>query len=270
MFQIAIIINYSLQLVWIVLQLIVGIFLLVKMIKTKRYNLSPLILFFIISSTKIIFFTIFPSLLILFLILIQFPNILLLIFTKLTFFKYKKSAFKILLLTLIAVRSIDFIIRSIFRISIPMTYYLDESNLIYYFYILFSITISYLFSHFWLGLIAFKYYNSIKPVNIEPYVKRRYQLIALGSLIYFLSIFLYYLIPYNVIGAFAFPNIIYSYIILAVTIFYSMCMFIAWIMPKRLKRYYNRNFERPSDKEYDENELMEIINKELKKDKLTS
>ncbi|MFW9939193.1 MAG: hypothetical protein ACFFD5_16230 [Candidatus Thorarchaeota archaeon] len=266
MFQIAIIINYSLQLVWIVLQLIVAAFLLVKMIKTKRYNLTPLILFFIISSIKIMFLTIFPSLLIIFLIIIQFPNILLLIFTKLTFFKYKRSPFKILLLILIIVRSIDFIIRLIFKISIPMTYYLDKSNLIYYFYILFSITISYLFSHFWLGIVASKYYNSIKLVNIEPWVKKRYQLIGIGSIIYTFSIFLYYFMPYNVIGAFAYPNIIYSYIILAFTIFYSIFMYIAWVMPKCLKRFYNKNFDMPSDKEYSENELIEIINKELKKD----
>ncbi|MFX1357723.1 MAG: hypothetical protein ACFFA8_10590 [Promethearchaeota archaeon] len=267
MLQMDIFINYSLQLVWIVLQMIVAIFLFFKMIKTKSYNLSPLILFFVISSTRLIFLTIFPSLLILFLILVQFPNILLLIFTKLTFFKFKKSPFMIFLIILIVVRSIDFLIRLAFQISIPMTYYLEESNLVYYFYILFSITISFLLSHLWLGIVALKYYNSIKTVNIEPWVKKRYQLIGIGSTIYSISIFLYYFIPYNVIGAFTFPNIIYGYVIVVFTIFYSLCMFFAWIMPKKLKKYYNKNFERPSDKEYSEKELMEIINRELKKDK---
>ena len=80
LFQIVVIINYSLQLVWIGLQLIVAIFLLIKMLKTKSYNLIPLILFFVLNSARLIFFTIFPSLLIFFFILIQFPNILLLIF----------------------------------------------------------------------------------------------------------------------------------------------------------------------------------------------
>ncbi|MFX0060430.1 MAG: hypothetical protein ACFE85_13480 [Candidatus Hodarchaeota archaeon] len=148
-----------------------------------------------------------------------------------------------------------------------MTYYLDESNLIYYFYILFSITVSFLFSHLWLGIVALKYYNSIKTINIEPWIKKRYQLIGVGSNIYTFSIFFYYFIPYNVLGLYAFPNIIYGYLIVGITLFYSICMFIAWVMPKRLKKYYNKNFEKPTESEYTEEELMELINKELNKDK---
>ena len=87
--QITVVINYSLQGVWIVLQLIVATFLSIKVIKTKRYNIIPLILFFFISSLRIISFFMSPSFLIIFLIMVQFPNILLVIFTKLTFFKHK-------------------------------------------------------------------------------------------------------------------------------------------------------------------------------------
>ncbi|MFW9829240.1 MAG: hypothetical protein ACFFEY_16820 [Candidatus Thorarchaeota archaeon] len=236
------------------------------MIKTKVYNLLPLILFFLITSLRLIFYALVPSLIIITLILNQFPNILLVIFTKLTFFKYKKSPFKIFLITLIIVRSIDFIIRLRFQISIPMTSSLDESNLIYYFYILFSITISFLFSHLWLGIIAMKYYYSLKSINIEPWIKKRYQLIGLSSIIYSLSILIYYFIPYNVVGLYAFPNVIYSYMILGFTIFYSICAFIAWIMPKRLRQFFNKDFKPLSEKEYSESELIEIINRELSRD----
>ena len=76
---------------------------------------------------------------------------------------------------------------------------------------------------------------------------------------------LYYFIPYNVPGTFSFPNIIYGYIILAFTIFYSLFMFISWIMPKTLKEFFNKDFKKLTDTEYSENELMEIINKELRK-----
>ncbi|MFX0024672.1 MAG: hypothetical protein ACFE9S_20360 [Candidatus Hermodarchaeota archaeon] len=265
--QTIVIINYTFQLVWIVLQLIVAIFLLNKMIKTKTYNLLPLILFFLINSTRLIFFLMIQSLFVVYLTLIQFPNILLIVFTKLTFFKYKKSPYKILLIILIVVRSLDFIIRLNFQISIPMNYSLDEANLIYYFYILFSITLSFLFSHLWLGIVALKYYYSLKSVYVEPWIKKRYQLIGFGSVIYSFSIFLYYFIPYNVVGPYAFPNIIYMYIILGFTIFYSLCMFFAWVMPKRLKEFFNKDFKKETDKDYNENELMERIRKELSKDK---
>ncbi len=262
LFQVEIIFNYSLQVVWIVLQLVVAIFLLKKMLKTKRYNLVPLILFLIISSLRIFFIVIIPSLFPIYLLLIQFPNILLIIFTKLTFYKYKKSPFTILLLILIIVRSIDFIIRLNFNISIPMTYALNESDLIFYYYILFSITISFLLSHGWLGIISLRYYRSLKSENIEPWIKKRYYLISISSLAYALSIFIYYFIPHNVIGIYAFPNNIFSYIILGFTIFYSLCTFVAWVMPKKLKRYFNKDFQIIEEKELTEEELLERINKE--------
>jgi len=261
--QLTVVINYSLQVVWIVLQLIVATFLSFKAIKTKRYNLTPLILFFFINSLKIIFFLIDLSFFIIFLIIIQFPTILLVIFTKLTFFKYRKSSFKAFLIILIIIRFFDFIIRLNFQISVPMTYILHESNLIYYYYILFSIGSSYLLSHFWLGVVALKYYSTIKSANIEPWIKKRYQIIGLGSLVYSFSIFLYYFIPYDVIGVFNYPNIIFSYLILSFTIFYSLCMYFAWLMPKWLKKHFNKEFKEFQEKEYEENELLELIKKEL-------
>ncbi|MHA1373892.1 MAG: hypothetical protein ACTSR7_06325 [Promethearchaeota archaeon] len=144
-----------------------------------------------------------------------------------------------------------------------MTYYLEESKLIFYYYILFSITISYLLSHLWLGITALRYYKTIKFSNIEPWIKIRYGLIGWGSTIYAFSFFLYYLFPYDVIGVFSFPNIIYGYIILSFTVFYSLFMYFAWIMPKWLKNRLNKDFQGIEEKEYEEDELLEIIKKEL-------
>ena len=144
-----------------------------------------------------------------------------------------------------------------------MTYRLDGSDLIFYYFILFSITISFLLSHFWLAIVALNYYKSLKSIKVEPWVKKRYLLIGLSSLIYSFSILLYYFIPYDVVGVYVFPNIIYSYVILGFTIFYSLCMFVAWIMPKRLKKYYNKSFKLKVEKEYTENELLDLIKKQL-------
>jgi hypothetical protein len=261
--QIEILINYSFQLVWIILQLIVAIFLSIKMFKTKRYNLTPLILFFLINSLRLIFY-LTPSLFIIFLVIIQFIDVLVVIFVKLTFFKGRKSLFPFFLLGLIIVRFFDFIIRLNFQISVPMTHVLVESNLIFYYYIVFSITYTFLVSHFWLGYVALKYYNSIKSASIEPWIKRRYQIIGFGSLVYGLSIFIIYLIPYDVIGTYSFPNIIYNYITLFFTLYYSLSMFIAWIMPNWLKKKFNKGFELIKDEEYSENELLELIKQQLK------
>jgi len=264
LFQGIVIINYSLQVIWIVLQLLVAIFLLYKMFKTKRYNLLPLILFFILSSIRIVFLIIVPSLRPIYLVLVQFPSIFLIVFTKLIFYRYKKSPFKIFLITLIIVRTIDFIIRLNFNISIPMTTELSESNLIYYYYILFSISISYLLSHGWLGFISIRYYLSLRSEKIAEWLKKRYFLIGLSSFVYCINIFVYYLFPYTNVDIFDFPNVIYSYMLLGFTIFYSVGMFIAWIMPDKLKRYFDKNFQPIEETEFIEEELMERINRERK------
>ena len=262
LFQVSIIINYSLQVVWIALQIIVAIFLLFKMLKTKRYNLLPLILFLIFSSVRIIFLVTVPALRPIYLVLVQFPNLLLVIFTKLTFFKYRKSPFTIFVLILIIVRTIDFIIRLNYNITVPMTSELSESNLLYYYYILFSISTSYLLSHGWLGFVSIRYYWTLRSERIAPWIKKRYLLIAISSLIYCLSIFIYYLFPYHNVDIYAYPNIIYSYILVGLTIFYSIGMFIAWIMPQKLKRYFDKDFQLGEEQEFTEEELMERINRE--------
>ncbi|MFX1445490.1 MAG: hypothetical protein ACFFHV_18900 [Promethearchaeota archaeon] len=260
-------VDISLNLVWIVLQLIVGAFLSYKMFKTKQYNLIPLILFFVINSVRLFVYQFTPYLII-YLILIQFPNILLLIFIKTTFFKDKKSPFKFFLIILIIVRTIDLLIRLQYGITIPMRYPLRSSHLIFYYYILFSITIAFLLSHLWLGLVSIRYYKSIQSINIEPWIKKRYQIIGIASITYSLSIFLYYFFPYDeaIKLTITHQNPFISLLILLITgftIFYSLCMFFAWVMPNRLKSHFNKDFQSISDKEFEENELLELIKKEL-------
>ena len=264
LFQTFEVIFLFMQLIWIVLQLIVSAFLLIKMFKTRQFNLLPLILFFIINSVRMVVYA-FTSFIILYLIMIQVPNILLLIFIQVTFFRNKKSPFKFFLITLIIVRSIDLCIRLQYGITIPMRYPLDESYLIFYYYILFSITLSFLFSHMWLGIISIKYYKSLESIKIESWIKKRYQIIGIASIIYGSSIFLYYLIPYNFVPGPDFLSVLLVAFITSFTIFYSSCMLIAWIMPPRLKAYFNRDYQVLSEKEYEENELLELIKEELKK-----
>jgi hypothetical protein len=52
--------------------------------------------------------------------------------------------------------------------------------------------------------------------------------------------------------------------LLGFTIFYSVGMFIAWIMPDKLKRYFDKNFQPIEETEFIEEELMERINRERK------
>ena len=39
-------------------------------------------------------------------------------------------------------------------------------------------------------------------------------------------------------------------------------MFIAWIMPQKLKRYFDKDFQLGEEQEFTEEELMERINRE--------
>jgi hypothetical protein len=145
-----------------------------------------------------------------------------------------------------------------------MTLDLSESNLIYYYYILFSISVSNLISHGWLGYVSIRYYWSLKSEKVAPWIKKRYLLIAISSFIYILNIFLYFLFPYKNVDIYVFPNILISYTLVGIVIFYSFGMFIAWIMPKKLKFYFDRDFQPTEEKEFTEQELMERIKRERK------
>jgi hypothetical protein len=248
-----------LYLIFLGSQFITSIFLLVRMIKLKQPNLLFLMLFFFLNPLEVIFILIIGSSA----IINMLSNISLVIFTKYTFFKERRSPFLFLLTSLVIVKVIDLVLKIFIPFSIPLNFVLNSSEIPFFYLYLIVTSSSILLSYLWLGLSSLKYYKLIKGENIEPWVKKRYQIIGYSSLIITLNSIVYLLFPINTYNWEAiFPFTLGLLLTINTTIF-SISNLVAWIMPKRLKNYLNKGYQRINDEDLSEAELMKIIKKQL-------
>ncbi|MFX0005534.1 MAG: hypothetical protein ACFFAV_02275 [Candidatus Hermodarchaeota archaeon] len=248
-----------LYLIFLGSQFITSIFLLVRMIKLKQSNLLFLMLFFFLNPLEVIFIFIIGSSA----IINMLSNISLVIFTKYTFFKERRSPFLFLLTSLIIIKVIDFVLKIFIPFSIPLNFVLSSSEIPFFYLYLILTSSSILLSYLWLGLSSLKYYKLIKRENIEPWIKKRYQIIGYSSLIITLNSIIYLLFPINTYNWEAFFPFTLGLLLTINTTLFSLSNLIAWIMPKRLKNYLNKDYQRINDEDFSEAELMKIIKKQL-------
>jgi hypothetical protein len=147
--------------------------------------------------------------------------------------------------------------------SIPMSTEITENQILFY-YIYLSITsINLIISELWLAYSALNYYKKIKYQSIEPWIKRRYQIIGYSALILSIEAVAYLFIPWSAEGLYN-PQILFVAIIVSiVTVVFSFGNVIGWIMPQNLKIYFNKNYNPITEQPLDEQELLDKIKSEL-------
>jgi len=73
------------------------------------------------------------------------------------------------------------------------------------------------------------------------------------------------LIPFNSLSFEELDAFILGVLIAFMTLIFSVGNLIGWIMPRKLKNYFNRNYKPIEEETFSEIELMKIIRKELSK-----
>ncbi|TFG27034.1 MAG: hypothetical protein EU532_08380 [Promethearchaeota archaeon] len=256
----------TLEAIYVIVQLFVAIFLLFQVKKTKLKNLWFLIAFFLLNSLEIILI-IAGVPYIIFLMMDFLSNIFLLFFTKTTFYRQRKSIFLYLLVILIILKVLDFALKIFYPLSIPQIYSLNPSEVIYYYFYLIIISAVILASYPWLGYSSLRYYKRIFKEPIAPWIKTRYLIVGISSLIISLNSIFYLLIPVNSMNFETPTAFLLGVLILTTTLIFSFGNLVAWTMPKWLKRYLAKNYiPSQEEMEYSEEELMELIKKQLKKE----
>ncbi len=255
----------TLYLIYIVLQMVVGIYLFIRMRKTKLNNILPLSLFFIISSIQGIM-SLFNLPVIIFQASLFIPSILLLIFTKLTFFRDQKTPFIFFLVIMLILKIITFLVSLfIIPLSTPMTAKFSKDYVLYYYLYLLIICINLSIPELWLGYSALNYYKQVKLLNIEPWIKKRYLIISYSAIILFIEAIAYLFLPWSSEG-FRHPQaLVVIFIVTTVTVVFSIGSIIGWMMPKKLKIHFNKGFTPIRDEILDEAELLKKIKSELSK-----
>lgn len=115
----------------------------------------------------------------------------------------------------------------------------------------------------WLAYNSLKVYRRLKNLDIEPWVKKRYLLIAIASLIFAASAIASFFMPLE--GGFEATHPVVSIFVASSFIIFSFGNLIAWIMPKKLKEYYNRNYKVPISEDLSEKDLLDKIKSQLSK-----
>lgn len=244
----------------IILVLTTGVFLLYKTIKTKLFNLLGLSLFFILYGLQFLGEFIFPYAIRAF--YSQFCLFFLILFVKATFYKESKHIFPyFMIISFLILKIFDFYFRFWYNFQLPLLISIsgDQISLYYVFVIITMLEVSP--PLVWLSSKALVTYTNLKKYEIEPWVKMRYLLVAISGLFLAISGVLTIFMPIEG-GYESVPPIVTIFIAVSFIIF-SVGNLIAWVMPRKLKNYFNRGYTPISDEKLSESELLENIRKQL-------
>ena len=241
--------------IFIVSLLGVGIFFLIKGNQNKMKNLIIIGIGFIAIVMGFIgnfIFNLGPIFQEVFVFLGYF---LLVVSTNLTFYKDRKSKKKVVLIVTVILGTIQLIL------MILQVHFSIKS---YYFRVTLDIPYTFLVFN-WMAWSSFSAYQKIKSKNIQPWIKVRYRLVAFVSFILSFNNIPEYFQPVGTTWGDS-DNLI-SLIVFGTTavisVIFAIGFSLAWMMPNRLKMFFNRNYELLDEKEYTEEELMILIREQL-------
>ena len=166
-----------------------------------------------------------------------------------------------MIISFLILKVFDFYFRFVFSFQVPLLITINADQIPLY-YIFVTITVlEVTIPLIWLGYKAIRTNINLKNYEIEPWVRKRYLLIASSALVLAISDIFTFFLPagggYKLVHPALLIFTAFSFLV------FSFGNLIAWIMPKRLKNYFNRGFIPPSDEILSENELLEKIRKQL-------
>ena len=172
-------------------------------------------------------------------------------FTKFTFYENRKSIFKIIVIA----TTINYIILVIPKILKNFSLYVDiiDSYIGKILDNVFSITWAVIVFG-WLAYAGIESYNHLKNKNVQPWVKKRLLLVIYSSiLLMFVSV------PdlIDILTGRVFHDYVF-YIQMTMIATLMVMEFLAWIMPKGLKKFFNRGYkiEKEIETELSEEEII--------------
>jgi amino acid transporter len=189
------------------------------------------------------------------------------IFVKVMFYKDKRSPFKYLMGMAIILKIIDFILRSYIPYPLDETLELGQPGLPFY-YLNVALTVSMvLLTYPWLAYSTLSSFKSIKEKSVNPWIKKRYLILGIAASIASLESLFYMFLPYTPA---LLDNLQYAVMVLLIAsneAIFSIGNVLGWMMPRKLKQYFDRNYEPSAFEVIPEEELIEKIKNELARKK---
>jgi hypothetical protein len=239
------VVNIILSMTVLVLLIFITVKLFIRMRETKLSNLKWLIGVFacqaLIGLTKV------ARIEIAFYIVAIVSNLFIIIFTEETFYKDRKSPFKIIVVLALLLAALIFTL-VIAREIDPISFYLLDTYLL---------TILIVISSLWLASAAFSAYGLIKDDNISELIKTRYRILGIASLILAVQGFITPIHTVNqkliqLDGGVQLYTIVNASILLV----FAFASFYAWVI---LGKKIEQSIDKTSEKEISEEEMMKMI-----------
>ncbi len=224
----------------IILMTICGIYLAVRAIKLRNVALP----FFSLAMLSLLFSILVNA-------LVQVDNrlvqslfalntpILIVLFTKLAFYKNKKSSFKIVFSITFSIKIVHFIEMIAFGYMVPSTVPIPGSQLGTYYFHALIVTSLIAIAFSWLAIAAYKSYKALRTEHVDAWVRNRLAAISISNAWIALSSLAYLLYPTDGLAQ-ASPDALAANLInIPSVIAWAILNVLVWIMPDWLKRLLN-------------------------------
>jgi len=179
----------------------------------------------------------------------------LIFFVKYTFYTDRKSSFSFILISVIITKIFNIVLYAITDIELSAVLYLSVQG---------STTFIISITSFWLSYASLSAYHKIKRSEISPWVKKRYLIVGISAIFLAAQSFPIILFPYR--ASFESPLMAtITILIVFLNIIFAVLSLIAWVMPKKIKDYFNRNYSKSEDEDLSEEELLAQVKLQLSK-----
>ena len=241
--------------------LLVGIVILFRMIQKKMVNLLGLVLFFILFALQTnppgflpdYFTTIFA----------YFSLFSLAFFIKFTFYQRRKSKFPLVITSLTILRVIELILKLIFNFQPGFSYPSNPEEIPYFFIYILVIASQSLLIMVWYSYSVFKSYNNFRKLKIGAWLKIRYLMLGIGTIIFLIDTSLSFLLLIDDFLIILF--LIYASIF--DVLLFTVVNFIAWVIPFKSLIQFIKGETKETLEDISEAEIIGKVKSELSEEK---
>ncbi len=241
--------------------LLVGIVILFRMIQKKMVNLLGLFLFFILFALQTNPPAFLPDYFII--IFAYFALFCLAFFIKFTFYQRRKSLFPLIIVLLTILRGLELILKLIFNFQPGFSYPSNPGEIPYFFVYILVIVSQSLLVMVWYSYSVFKSYNNFRKLKIGVWLKIRYLMLGISTIIFSIDTSLSILL---VIDNFLIILFL-AYASIFDILLFTVVNFIAWVIPfKSLIQYVKGETKEKLD-DISEAKIIGKVKSELSEDK---
>ena len=258
------IVIYSMGAVLLCMNLFIGSYLLIRIRKTGLSNIYWLSAYFFSTVIEFLLRMAYIAgrpvvgvnfLSILYYIYNLMGHFFLIFFVKFTFYTERRSAFALMLVSTIIAKILYVITYILTQITLSLELY--DIGQCFAVFIIF-------YTSLWLSYASFSAYHRIKRSEISPWIKKRYLIVGISAILLAAQSFPTILTPYG----YTFDSPFMASLALIITllnIIFAILSLIAWVMPRKLKEYFNRGYFKTEDEELSEEQLLAQVKKQLLK-----